>query len=98
MSSPLDEVIKSADVVALGTTRCPYCIRVKKFFDEQKIAYKYVNIDDLGAAGDALQREVEAKYKHETVPAVFIKGNFVGGCDDTLALHKKGKLTAMWKR
>jgi len=95
MSSPLDEVIKSADVVALGTTRCPYCIRVKKFFDEQKIAYKYVNIDDLGAAGDALQREVEAKYKHETVPAVFIKGNFVGGCDDTLALHKSGKLKAM---
>lgn len=30
--------------------------------------------------------------RHTTYPFVFIRGNFIGGCDDTKALHRSGEL------
>ena len=36
--------------------------------------------------------EVKRQYGHPTVPIVLIDGEFVGGCDDLMALDREGRL------
>lgn len=33
-----------------------------------------------------------------TVPRVFVAGKFIGGADDTLSMHRSGKLTDMLRK
>jgi glutaredoxin-related protein len=40
--------------------------------------------------GSQIQATIKAKYGQRTVPAVFLDGELVGGCDDTLAGLKRG--------
>lgn len=71
----------------IGADWCPYCIKVKSYFDLKKINYEWVD-SDTPAGNEA--RETEAKkYNHKTIPMVFVGGKFVGGCDDFFA--KNGK-------
>lgn len=44
------------------------------------------------ASGDEVQGFVRATYNHSTVPAVFVRGQFLGGCDATVAADQSGKL------
>ncbi|XP_055937788.1 thioredoxin reductase 1, cytoplasmic-like isoform X2 [Argiope bruennichi] len=45
--------------------------------------------------GPELQKAMAAKVGRSTVPQVFIRGQHVGGCDDTFAAHCSGKLQEM---
>ena len=91
----LDDFLAANDVVIFSWLRCPYCAKVKEFLDGKKVAYKDYLLEQMGPEGDALHKEIIRRHHHETVPAVFIKGQFIGGCDDTLALDKAGKLAPM---
>lgn len=42
--------------------------------------------------GDAIQAALQQITGQRTVPNVFVKGKHIGGCDDTLAAHKRGTL------
>lgn len=71
---------------------CFYCARSKALFDELDIAYNEIKID-----GNAKLREKMIKRSHGsyTVPQIFINDQHIGGCDDLLALHSKGKLMSL---
>lgn len=43
--------------------------------------------------GSKIHAVIKEQVNHKTVPAVFIKGEFIGGCDQVKSLHAKGKLT-----
>lgn len=52
--------------------------------------------------GDAVRAEILATHKQRSVPAVFVKGKFVGGCNDgpeqwmgALPLLNSGKIEEM---
>jgi glutaredoxin 3 len=47
------------------------------------------------ASGDDVQAYVKATYHHGTVPAVFVKGSLLGGCDATVAADQSGKLQSL---
>ena len=47
-----------------------------------------LTIDD----GARIQEILTELTGQRTVPNVFLKGKHIGGCDDTLANHKAGKL------
>ena len=91
----LNDLIAANDVVIFSWLRCPYCKKVKEFLFAKKIEYKDYLLEQMGVEGESIHAEIKRRHNHETVPAVFIKGQFIGGCDDTLALDKAGKLAPM---
>ena len=50
-------------------------------FDAQGVKYREVDYDDMDD-GEAVRREIASRYAQRSVPAVFVKGKFVGGCND----------------
>ena len=81
MASELDATLASADVVVFSYGGCPYCRKVTRGFDAQGVKYREVDYDDLDD-GEAVRREIAARHAQRSVPAVFVKGKFVGGCND----------------
>lgn len=67
---------------------CPYCSKVKAFFDEKGLSYEEVDLQDKPEELAALKEKTGLR----TVPQVFIGEQLIGGCDDTLKLDSEGKL------
>ena len=55
-----------------------------------------LDLDKL-AEGAKIQAAIKAKFDHSTVPAVFIRGEFIGGCDALKAKYSKGDLDSKLK-
>ncbi len=45
--------------------------------------------------GDKIQEELQRMTGQRTVPNIFVKGQHLGGCDDTLAAIQNGKFATM---
>ncbi|EPY34697.1 glutaredoxin 3 [Strigomonas culicis] len=45
--------------------------------------------------GEDLREQIFKQYEHDTVPAIFINGKFIGGCSDLQALQKSGELSKL---
>ena len=78
-------------VIVYSKTYCPYCSEVKSLFAKLNVPAKVVEIDTLADA-DAVSAALADVTGRRTVPQVFIGGEHVGGCDDTVAANKSGKL------
>lgn len=96
MSEPkqqIEEKIKSKDafVFMKGTPSFPMCgfsARVVEVLRESNVDFGYSNILEEGELFEALK-----KYTNwPTSPQVFVKGEFVGGCDTTLEMFESGEL------
>eukprot|EP00250_Pteridium_aquilinum_P034033 c6908_g1_i1 orf=503-1039(-) len=96
----LEELIKSKNsenpVVVYSKTWCPYCARVKSLFKELGVKPFVVELDELADEVE-VQGALQRLTGQSTVPNVFIGGKHIGGCDDTLALHQRGKLIPLLK-
>ena len=95
-STPVAEVITSAPVVVFAASWCPYCKQAKAALKEAGIEFKDVEVTD------AQKAELKALTGKTSVPQVFVKGQFIGGCNDgglggTVPLLKSGKLQEMLK-
>lgn len=76
-------------VVKLYTKNyCPFCKRAVALLKQKGVAFEEVDVTH----DEATFQEVKAKTGWDTVPQIFIRGKFVGGCDDIHALDKKGEL------
>lgn len=87
---------KNADngVTVWSKSWCPFCKEVKALFDKYEVEYLAVELDKFHEEA-AIQQALEELTSQRTVPNVFIGGNHVGGCDDTMALHRSGGLAEM---
>ena len=70
---------------------CPHCTRVKQFFDGKGVSYEEVDVTN----DPEMLQQIVAQTNMRTVPQVFIGDEFVGGCDDVLALDKTGGVDAL---
>jgi len=86
--------IGAHDVVVFSKTTCPFCARVKSLFEDLDVNPHVIEFDKIPNGGQ-LQSDLAAYSGQRTVPNVWIKGQHVGGCDETLAAHKNGTLTKM---
>lgn len=69
---------------------CPYCARALNLLRDKGVAFE--EIDDA-AFNSAKKAEMVAKSGGaSTFPQIFIDGRHVGGCDDLLALERRGEL------
>tara|TARA_B100000029_G_C17483101_1_gene926258 strand:- start:373 stop:621 length:249 start_codon:yes stop_codon:yes gene_type:complete len=67
---------------------CSYCVAAKRFFEENNIKYKEVNIEIENISRQELL-ELSGGY---TVPQIFINNKCIGGYDDLIKLHQTNKL------
>ena len=74
------------------TESCPYCVRAKALLNQRGVmAIDEVRID-LEPAQRAKMIELTGR---RTVPQIFIGETHVGGCDDLMALDRRGGLTGL---
>ncbi len=83
-----------AEVKIYTKTTCPYCVRVKDFFQSKGVKFEEIDLQGKPEELAALKEKTGLR----TVPQVFIDGKLIGGCDDTLALDEKGELDALLAR
>ncbi|TYZ61891.1 hypothetical protein PybrP1_004832, partial [[Pythium] brassicae (nom. inval.)] len=84
-------LIQKEPVLVFSKTHCPHCARVKALFKDLKTDFELVELDEH-ADGSEIQDLLLELTNQRTVPNVFIKGQHIGGCDSTMALHADNKL------
>jgi glutaredoxin 3 len=67
---------------------CPYCTRAKQLLDSKGAPYREIDAPQgTPARADSMSRSGRT-----SVPQIFISGRHIGGCDDLVALDRKGGL------
>ncbi len=67
---------------------CPYCSRALKLLESKGVAFKEIE----APGGSPARVEARERSGRTSVPQVFIDGKHIGGCDDLVALDRKGGL------
>lgn len=87
--------IESNDVTVFSKSYCPYCTATKTVFEKMDgVDAKVIELD-LDDNGQAIQDALLEISGQKTVPNVFVKGNHIGGNDDTQLAAKMGKIKKM---
>jgi len=101
ISKQLNQYSNEKGVVMLSFENCPFCVRAREVLGEQRIEYKDVMIDKLDE-GKALRSELGKQYGQTSVPAIWVNGVFIGGCNDggiggLIPTMKSGKFQELLK-
>mmetsp|Transcript_43071 Transcript_43071/g.52236 ORF Transcript_43071/g.52236 Transcript_43071/m.52236 type:complete len:105 (+) Transcript_43071:68-382(+) len=80
----LDQILSEAQqpIVVFSGRGCPFCRKAEKALADAKLPFQVVDYDEDLDDGDAVRSEIHQKHKHRSVPAGFVKGKFIGGCND----------------
>jgi len=94
----IDQQLKSSDVVLFmkGTPQFPQCGfsgQVVQILDHLGVPYKGVNVLD----SDELRQGIKAFSNWPTIPQLYVKGEFVGGCDIIREMFQAGELQGVLK-
>ena len=94
----IDQQLKSSDVVLFmkGTPQFPQCGfsgQVVQILDYLGVPYKGINILD----SDDLRQGIKAYSNWPTIPQLYVKGEFVGGCDIIREMFQSGELKGVFK-
>jgi monothiol glutaredoxin len=94
----IDEQIKNNDIVLFmkGTPDFPMCgfsgrvVQILQHFNQ-----KFAGINIL--EDEVLRQAVKTYSKWPTIPQLYVKGEFVGGCDITTEMAQSGELEKLFK-
>ena len=89
----IDNEVKTNDVVLFmkGTPQFPQCGfsgQVVQILDYLGVPYKGVNVLE----SDELRQGIKQYANWPTIPQLYVKGEFVGGCDITREMFQSGEL------
>ncbi len=68
---------------------CPYCSRALQLLQKKGVAFTEI---EAGMNPQKKQEMVQKANGRSTFPQIFIGERHVGGCDDIMALDRKGDL------
>jgi cysteine synthase A len=75
---------------------CEFCWSLRKLFAKAGIPYRSVDLDSTAFQrddrGGQIRKLLRAKTGAATIPQVFVAGEWIGGCTDTLDAFKAGSL------
>jgi monothiol glutaredoxin len=96
ISQFIDNEVKANDVVLFmkGTPQFPQCGfsgQVVQILDYLQVPYKGVNVLESGD----LREGVKAYSQWPTIPQLYVKGEFVGGCDIVREMFQAGELQSL---
>jgi len=75
-----------------STAYCPYCLRAKELLRQRGVE-KIDEVDvDMQPGARAAMMDLT---KQRTVPQIFIGDTYVGGCDELVALDRRGGLVPL---
>ena len=94
----IDTQVKTNDVVLFmkGTPQFPQCGfsgRVAQILDYIGVSYVGVNVLE----SDELRNGIKEYTNWPTIPQLYVKGEFVGGCDIISEMFQQGELQEMMK-
>jgi monothiol glutaredoxin len=94
----IDNEVKNNDVVLFmkGTPQFPQCGfsgQVIQILDYLGAPYKGINILE----SDDLRQGIKAYSNWPTIPQLYVKGEFVGGCDIVREMFQAGELQSLFK-
>ena len=94
----IDNEVKSNDVVLFmkGTPQFPMCGfsgQVVQILDHLGVDYKGLNVLDR----EDLRNGIKAYSNWPTIPQLYVKGEFVGGCDIIREMFQAGELQTTLK-
>ena len=89
----IDDLVKANDVVLFmkGNARMPQCGfsgTVVKILDHVGVSFQDVNV----LADDAIRQGIKDYSNWPTIPQLYVKGEFVGGCDIIREMFETGEL------
>ncbi|WP_454916746.1 Grx4 family monothiol glutaredoxin [Xanthobacter sediminis] len=89
----IDGIVKSGDVVLFmkGTPQFPQCGfsgQVVQILDHVGVPFKGVNVLE----NDAVRQGIKEYANWPTIPQLYIKGEFIGGCDIVREMFQSGEL------
>jgi monothiol glutaredoxin len=93
----IDETVKSADVVLYmkGTKEMPQCgfsSRVAGVLNYMGVEFTDVNV----LADDEIRQGIKDYSDWPTIPQLYVKGEFVGGCDIISEMTLSGELDTLF--
>ena len=75
---------------------CEFCWSLRKLFAKAGIPYRSIDLDSTAFQrddrGGQIRKLLRAKTGAATIPQVFVAGEWLGGCTDTLDAYKAGRL------
>ena len=94
----IDNEVKSNDVVLFmkGTPQAPMCGfsgQVVQILDYLGVPYKGLNVLE----SDDLRNGIKTYSNWPTIPQLYVKGEFVGGCDIVREMFQAGELQSLMK-
>jgi monothiol glutaredoxin len=94
----IDNEVKGNDVVLFmkGTPQFPQCGfsgQLVQILDHLGVPYKGINVLESGE----LREGIKAYTQWPTVPQLYVKGEFVGGCDIVREMFQAGELQSLLK-
>jgi monothiol glutaredoxin len=100
MTAALDSIrrtVAETDVVLFmkGTAEQPMCgfsSTVVRILDHLGVAYTDVNV----LADEAIRQGIKDFADWPTIPQLYVKGEFVGGCDIVREMFQNGELKALF--
>ncbi|XP_042048458.1 glutaredoxin-C5, chloroplastic-like isoform X1 [Salvia splendens] len=92
MEESVRKTVTENPVVVYSKTWCSYSSEVKSLFKRLGVEPLVIELDQLGPQGPQLQKTLLRLTGQHTVPNIFIGGKHIGGCTDTIKIHRKGEL------
>jgi monothiol glutaredoxin len=94
----IDSEVKANDVVLFmkGTPQLPMCGfsgQVVQILDYIGVSYKGLNVLE----NDQLRNGIKSYSNWPTIPQLYVKGEFVGGCDIIREMFQAGELQGLFK-
>src|SRR6266403_454577 len=94
----IDNEVKANEVVLFmkGTPQSPMCGfsgLVVQILDHLGVPYKGLNVLD----SDELRQGIKTYSQWPTIPQLYVKGEFVGGCDIIREMFQAGELQTLFK-
>ena len=98
IQTTIKEVVENNDVVLFmkGTKETPQCgfsNAVVNTLSVMNVDFKDVNVLE----DDNLREGIKTFTDWPTIPQLYVKGEFVGGCDIIQDMHKSGELSEVLK-
>ena len=94
----IDNEVKGNDVVLFmkGTPQQPMCGfsgQIVQILDHLGVTYKGLNVLD----SDELRNGIKSYSNWPTIPQLYVKGEFVGGCDIIREMFQAGELKGLFQ-